>query len=190
MSCRRVSRELLERFRFGDLDSRHAGHLEHLERCESCRGEVGLDQALVHQLQRALRARVEGPTPSPAAWSAIRARALAEPPPSFMSRLLRLSSPVRGLVVVGMLAIVAVFSGGQLSTLNRSSQDALAPQSVEWRGFVEAASIPPQQTPQARPLSLGLVPPPRASGVTKLADPSANIGSLPRSSEPAPRFFQ
>jgi anti-sigma factor RsiW len=81
MSCRRVSRELLERFRFGEeLDVRSDPHLAHLQTCGPCRDEVGLDRALVLQLRRALRARVEGAAPSPRSWEAVRERALAADP--------------------------------------------------------------------------------------------------------------
>lgn len=88
MSCRRVSRELLERFRFGEeLDLRSDPHLAHLQGCGTCRAEVGLDRALVVQLRAALRARIAGSSPSPRAWEVVRERALAADPPR--ARLLR-----------------------------------------------------------------------------------------------------
>jgi hypothetical protein len=78
MSCRRVSRELLERFRFGEeLDIRSDPHLAHLQVCATCRSEVGLDRALVVQLRSALHARVAGASPSPRSWDVVRERALA-----------------------------------------------------------------------------------------------------------------
>ncbi|MGH2455899.1 MAG: hypothetical protein ACRDHD_06540, partial [Candidatus Limnocylindria bacterium] len=83
MTCRRVSRELLERFRFGEeLDIRSAPHLDHLQICPTCREEVGIDRALVGQLRRALQARVEGYAPSAASWELVRERALATDAPS------------------------------------------------------------------------------------------------------------
>lgn len=82
MSCRKVSRELLERFRFGEeLGLSSEPHLAHLQSCAACRTEVGLDRALVVQLRNALRARVAGATPSPRSWEVVRERALAADPP-------------------------------------------------------------------------------------------------------------
>ncbi len=78
MSCRRVSRELLERFRFGEeLDFRSEPHLQHLQSCGPCRDAVGLDRALVVQLRRALQARVADAAPPATTWEAVRARALS-----------------------------------------------------------------------------------------------------------------
>ena len=76
MSCARISRQVIEFFRFGDLDARSVPHLEHLAVCAACRDEVGLDRGLVIQIQRALAARVDGHAPSPGAWLEIRRRAL------------------------------------------------------------------------------------------------------------------
>lgn len=78
MSCRKASRELLERFRFGEeLGPSLEPHLAHLQSCAACRTEVGLDRALVVQLRNALRARVAGAAPSPNSWELVRERALA-----------------------------------------------------------------------------------------------------------------
>ena len=75
MSCSQARRELLELFALGEeLGSRSAPHLAHLESCAECRREVGIDRELVHNLRRALRARVEGHAPSEASWGRVRRR--------------------------------------------------------------------------------------------------------------------
>jgi anti-sigma factor RsiW len=81
MSCRRVSRELLERFRFGEeLGLSSEPHLAHLQSCPACLAEVGLDRALVVQLRNALRARVAGAPPAPGNWAVVRERAISADP--------------------------------------------------------------------------------------------------------------
>jgi hypothetical protein len=108
MSCARISREVIEFFRFGDLDARSAPHLEHLAVCAACREEVGLDRGLVIQLQRALAARVDGHAASPGAWLEIRRRALESEQPGRFGRLLpgfRLA-PL-GATVLVVLALLA-----------------------------------------------------------------------------------
>jgi hypothetical protein len=102
-ACRRISREVIEFFRFGELDASSAPHLEHLAVCVDCREEVGFDRELVIQLQRALRARVDGHAPSPNTWIAIRERAL-QPERTWRARLL----PVFRLAPIGAMVIVLV----------------------------------------------------------------------------------
>ena len=104
MSCARISREVIEFFRFGDLDARSVPHLEHLAVCAACRDEVGLDRGLVIQIQRALAARVDGHAPSPGAWLEIRRRALEPERPSWLGRLL----PVLRLAPLGASVIVVL----------------------------------------------------------------------------------
>ena len=79
MSCRRICRELLELFRFGELDRRSAPHLDHLASCRGCRDEVGFDRELVERLRFALAQRVEHAGPSGSAFAVILARAQSEP---------------------------------------------------------------------------------------------------------------
>ena len=186
MSCRRVSRELLERFRFGELDGRHAGHLDHLEHCDACRETVGLDQALVRRLRMALQARVESASPSPEAWPLLRQRVMVETAAGdHWSMLRRLSSPLRAMAAAAALLLITVFSSGQIGELQ---QQSFAPRAIP--GFVEWSSIPPPELPRARPLALRLPPPQRASGQTASADPTSTAVSIPDRSDPRARFFR
>ena len=89
MSCRRIRRELIERFRFGELDARSAPHLAHLNGCVGCRDEVGIERSVVHHLQRALAERVVDRDPSPNAFEGIRRRALEPATPSWGDGLWR-----------------------------------------------------------------------------------------------------
>ena len=136
MDCRRVARELIEFFRFGELDARSAPHLEHLEVCLACRQEVGLDRELVLQMQRALAARVDGHAPSPGAWREIRRRALEEEPPRWRLRML----PLSRLALVGGTAIVllALVAPSGLSPFD--VQPELVYGEPTWQNFEEAAS--------------------------------------------------
>lgn len=112
MSCSQVRRELLEHFAFREeLEARSAPHLAHLESCAECRQEVGIDQALVMQLRRALRERVEGSTPSAASWELVRRRAVDGPRRAWTGRLLRLGRMLPA-VVVGVLMFATATAPG------------------------------------------------------------------------------
>ncbi len=141
MSCRRVSRELLERFRFGEeLDSRSDPHLAHLQSCTVCREEVGLDHALVVQLRRALQVRVAGHAPSDRSWEAVRRRALvAEMGPTWATRAVRWAR----LLPAGAATAVMVFA---VATA-READRPVALQQRTWPGVLERASNDPE--PQA-----------------------------------------
>jgi len=136
VDCRRVARELIEFFRFGELDARSAPHLDHLEVCLACRQEVGLDRELVLQLQRALAARVDDHAPSPGAWLEIRRRALEEERPRWRLRLV----PLSRLALVGGTAIVllALVAPSGLSPFD--VQRDLVDSEPTWQNFDEAAS--------------------------------------------------
>lgn len=199
MSCRRVRRDLLDRFRFGEVDRCSSGHLDHLDGCSSCREEIGIDQALVRQLRRALQARVEGQTASPHAFAEIRRRALAESAPALVTsgpmptstrwaRLLSWRASLRMLAAGSALVLIAVVSSGQLNDLNRGAQ--LASASVRWQGLVETASLPALE-PWNMHHALGIPPPQRPSGLTKQADAVGVVAVAPAIPEPeAARFFQ
>jgi hypothetical protein len=178
MSCRRVSRELIERFRFGEeLDDRSAPHLAHLAGCAGCREEVGLDRTLVLQLQRALRARVEGHEPSPRAFHAVRIRALAadEPEPwsARLFRWIRLA-PAGAAMALMLVAVVGVV-GSQRSP-------GLQARGVAWPGFMERVDNGPLTPKEAawwlRYRPAPAIPPP-ATGVIASIDPSPLDKAIP-----------
>jgi anti-sigma factor RsiW len=141
MSCRKVARELIERFRFGPLDGRSALHLEHLETCARCREEVGLDRAFVLQLQRTLRDRVDGAEPSPSSWSAVRARAMAESsdPIGWRQRLLGVGQALRVAAAGAVVALVIVLSRAQLDVPHQTPSAS----TLGRIGHVEVASFVP-----------------------------------------------
>ncbi len=178
MSCRRVSRELLERFRFGEeLDLRCEPHLAHLQTCGACREEVGLDRALVAQLRRALQQRVGDATPPPGSWESVRARALASPGTGPGGAFwLRWARMLPAAVAVAVMAVaVAVPRTAPLRSMPEGrggeqyqSSIARAPWEVPWylryethvevaptRGGALATDFPDPQDPA----------PPRASGL-------------------------
>jgi len=182
MSCRRVSRELLERFRFGEeLDVRSEPHLLHLQSCGPCREEVGLDRALVVQLRRALQARVADASPPETTWSAVRARAVAPQPaghrPSPLIRRLRLM-PAAVAVSVMIFAVAVARDAdlpAQIRVENRPVYQGTIPRfepkwEIPWYlRYRTVVTVPPS--------SIGFLPtevddatqpdPPRASGLTE-----------------------
>ncbi len=141
MSCHKVARELIERFHFGPLDRRSVPHLEHLETCAPCREEVGLDRAFVHQLQRALRERVDAVEPSPDAWTIVRQRAMAEPTEStgWRSWLLGLGQGLRVAGAGAVIALTIVLSRAQMDV----PQQGPPPQTLGRLGHIEVASFVP-----------------------------------------------
>jgi anti-sigma factor RsiW len=180
MSCRRVSRELLERFRFGEeLDSRSDPHLAHLQSCTVCREEVGLDHALVVQLRRALQARVAGHAPSDRSWEAVRARALvAEAGPTWSARGVRWAR----LLPAGAAMAVMVFAVATAGEADRQ----VALQQRSWPGELERASNDPEPRDAASevpwwirwkaapPISLP------ATGAIAAVDPSEKLAVAPQ----------
>jgi anti-sigma factor RsiW len=129
MSCRTVCRELLELFRFGELDRRSAPHLEHLAACRSCRDEVGFDRELVDRLRVALAQRIEHEGPSGAAFAAILARAQSSEPlgwrrwlhlnPGVLAERLRAAS---GVAVVGLAVLLS--TGTQIDIVQAPDQSS------------------------------------------------------------------
>ena len=131
MSCRRICRELVELFRFGELDRRSAPHLEHLATCRHCRDEIGFDRELVERLRTALAQRVEHEGPSGAAFAAILARAQSDEAfgwrrwlrlnPGLLADRVRAAS---GVAVVGLAVLLS--TGTQLAIVQTSSDNTSA----------------------------------------------------------------
>jgi anti-sigma factor RsiW len=112
MTCHKVSRLLLERFRFGELDADCDKYLAHVERCRECQDEIAVDRALAGQLRRTLRERIEGFEPSPAVWRAVRLQAAdPEPPgPWWAGAVLALSRGMRVMVPAAAVLLAAVLA--------------------------------------------------------------------------------
>ena len=165
MSCRKIRRELIERFRFGELDGRSAPHLEHLRGCVECRDDVGLDSVVVRNLQRALAVRVAAAGPSPTAFEVIRRRALEPPPPSMGERLWRWARVVPAGAAIA-LAGFAIIGGSP-----NGVPQAAAPRELAWPGFQERA---PYDLVQRETFWTEgyLVPSPPASGLIAWVDRS------------------
>ena len=169
MSCRRVSRELIERFRFGELDRRSAPHLDHLVGCGRCQEEIGFDRALVRQLRRALAERIAASEPSPLAFAAVRERALREEQRHAWSvrawRWARVAPAGAAMAVM----LFAVATGG-----DGSGSTAWEPRSTAWPGVLERADNDPGNgDPWNGAWYLKyLVPSPPATGPSAYADPA------------------
>lgn len=174
MSCRRVAHELIEFFRFGELDARSAPHLEHLEACMNCRREVGLDRELVHQLRRSLQARVDAHAASPGAWLEIRRRALEPEAPNWRRRLLpALRLAPLGATAVLLLALLAPLGG--LSPFRAQPELGTLP---PWPGFQEAAVNDPVDPYDGRWWLRYVTPPPPsppATGRLAAVDPGEDL---------------
>lgn len=112
MSCHKVSRALLERFRFGELDADCDEYLAHVERCRDCQDEIAIDRALAERLRQALRERVVDFEPSPAVWRAVRLQAAdPEPPgPWWSTFVLSLTRGMRVMVPAAAVMLAAVLA--------------------------------------------------------------------------------
>jgi len=153
VSCSRARRELLEQFALGEeLGSRSGPHLEHLQACADCRREVGIDRALVMNLRRALRDRVEGSAPSAATWQQVRSRTVDRPAQPWAVRVVRWGGMVSAAAAAGiMLFAVVTAPESRLLTENQSGYVASAAHRVppvdEANGqFADSAVDPTLQT--------------------------------------------
>ena len=190
MTCRKVSRELLERFRFGEeLDARSAPHLEHLQTCPTCREEVGLDRALVTQLRRTLQARVDRFEPSAASWHLVRERALASETMTlgWTSWFRHLTAGIRAAGAVAAVALVLM-----IGTAGPNGSDGVAAFQLRATGRGELAFAdslpsdpPPYQVPRVWYPPTPLPPPASGRqsvliGYGRTGEPVATIRPVPR----------
>jgi hypothetical protein len=168
-SCRR-SRELLELFRYENPPDWSAPQLGHLEVCHACRIEVALDRELVRHIERALRQRLDGAAPSPAAWAAIRRAAELESARRRRSWLEPLRVLGRGAALTAASAaavVLIVFGAGRQLALP-----------ADGRATATAASVGGSSLTAALPAGLGRVPaeqlqapvPPDAAGLVMEAE--------------------
>lgn len=173
MTCRRVSRELLERFRFGEeLDARSDPHLAHLQSCGVCREEVGMDRALVIHLRQALHARVGAASPSSRAWEAVRERAVAFDQPR--SRLISVWRSMRLMPAAAAMTLM-IFA----VAVSRDSERPAAIQLRNWQGFQELSLREPQwQMPWWLAARTGPPPAPQSHG--HLAKASDDVSRVTR----------
>jgi anti-sigma factor RsiW len=143
MSCRKVSRALLERFRFGELDADCDAYLAHLERCRDCQDEIAVDRELAERLRLALRERVTGFEPSPAVWRAVRLQAAdPEPPNRWSTLVVSLSRGMRVMVPAAALLLAAVLAWTRpVSDAGPSLTSALASR-MQWEEqLTDTASV-------------------------------------------------
>ncbi len=153
MRCRRIRRELLWLARFGELGPSSQLHLDHLAGCQGCRDEIGYDREMVRRLRAALVARIEGMSPSAAAWEGILERAQA-PEPSRLSVWW-----VRSTSIVGRLRTATAMAGTGLAlvlALNMEVIPVSAP--VQTDAAVESRPSSLQQVPRLPTGRTALVP--------------------------------
>ena len=144
MSCSRVRREILEHFRFrAELGPSSSPHLAHLETCAACREEVGIDRALVEQLRRALRERVEGSAPSAAAWDQVRRRTIDRPARPWATRVLQWGRLFPAAIAGVLMFAIATASQQALPEISQAQQPAAQAQ--------PAANTQQAETPRWEP---------------------------------------
>ena len=154
----------LLRFGGGEIDERAQRHVQHLEFCVACQAAIADDRALTRQLERALRARVDGYAPTSAAWTAVERRIAAEPP-RWRARWARwLTLPAGGLASAGAMAalsLVLVVSGqGGASPAGSTSGGSDAARTtlpLSGTPTLETARLPAEQLDAPAPPNLASV---------------------------------
>ena len=178
MSCHNVSRALLERFRFGELDADCDEYLEHVERCPDCQNEIAVDRAVAAQLRRALRERVDGLEPSPAVWRAVRLQATdPEPPPAWWAQaVLSLSRAMRVMVpaTAVMLAAVLSFSAPEIGN-DEPAGASLYASRMQWQEQLSATAQVENLEHEIQVIPSPTIKVPRLGGVTPYAEPVSRI---------------
>ena len=135
MSCKRARSELLDYFAFGEeLGSRSDPYLAHVQTCAECRSEIGIDQALVKNLRRALRERVEGRAPSAASWQLVRRRTVDLQERPWAARVVQwggMASAAAAAVILLFGAVTApesrLFQGSSTPAVMATSRRAIPP---------------------------------------------------------------
>jgi anti-sigma factor RsiW len=118
--------------------------LAHLESCAACREEVGIDQALVMQLRRALRERVEGGSPSQASWDLVRRRTVDRPVQPWTRRALRVGGLLpAAFAAIMMFAITTSPNSGLIDRTQAPSPGSTPNAQTAVEPFVQATDVEP-----------------------------------------------
>lgn len=148
-SCRHTA-PLLSILRFNEIDERGERHVAHLEFCGACQAALVDDRALTRQLERALRARIEGAAASRAAWAALENRLVVAAPVRWQTRWTRwLRLPAGGLAGAGALsalALVLTLTGTGSALPPAGEPDALQEGSVAALPVGPASAVETPQT--------------------------------------------
>jgi anti-sigma factor RsiW len=175
MSCHKVSRALLERFRFGELDADCDEYLQHVERCADCQREIAVDRELARELRRTLSVRVEGFEPSPAVWRAVRLQAAdPEPPgPWWSTAVLSLARAMRVMVpgTAILLAAVLTVSNPTPSPSDPSADPSAQARRLQWAEQLTSTAAVESAAPHPDFAPTPSVQLPRYSGDMPFAEP-------------------
>lgn len=177
MTCHKISRALLERFRFGELDAECDEYLAHVERCRECQEEIAVDRALAADLRRALRQRVDDFEPSPAVWRAVRLQAAdPEPPgPWWAEAVLSLSRAMRVMVPAAalMLAAVLAWTAPEGDSVSLASPFASR---LQWQGqLTTTATVEVSVERQIEVIPSPSIQLPRPAGDMPFAEPLRSV---------------